>query len=200
MLSRSHVSTMKGGDCQMLRDDLTRSYEHGQGNKWAIILRMSLAPGIRAVTIYRFSYWVYAKPSWVRSLLKSLSLLLRRHMGSKWGIDIDPRATIGKGFRIVHYGGIFIGSQVVIGENLHLSHDVTIGLAGTGKNRGAPTLGNNVFISPGAKIVGKINIGHNVKIGANAVVDRNVPDNALVQTASSRVVVFSSYGEDDTKR
>jgi len=157
-----------------------------------------MAPGIRAVTVYRLSRWTLSQPLWVRILFKPVTFIAQRRMTLQWGIEISPRATIGRGLRIVHHGGIFIGSQVVAGENLFLSHDVTLGLAGTGKNIGAPTLGNNVYIAPGAKIVGKIRVGNNVKIGANAVVDRDVPDNALVQTSASRIVVFPSYASDTT--
>jgi len=106
---------------------------------------------------------------------------------------IAPGANIGKGLHIFHFGGIFVGEQVVIGENCYLSHDVRIGLAGEGRRRGAPTIGNNVYIAPGAKIAGRINIGNNVKIGANAVVTKDVPDNALVQVQSMQVVTFQGF-------
>ncbi len=114
---------------------------------------------------------------------------------AKWGIMIQPGAQIGGGLHIYHFGGIFIGEQVKIGENFSLSHDVTIGLAGEGPRRGAPVIGNNVYVASGAKIYGKITVGNNVRIGANAVVDRSIPENALVQVVKPQVVRFpTQYG------
>jgi serine O-acetyltransferase len=117
-------------------------------------------------------------------------------MRSKWGIEIHGGAKIGGGFVIVHHGGIFISSRSVIGEDFKIAHDVTIGTDGTGENYGAPTIGDNVGVNAGAKVNGKINIGHNVRIGPNAVVNRSVPDNALVHTRSMQIVVFPNlYGK-----
>jgi serine O-acetyltransferase len=112
------------------------------------------------------------------------------HIRSTWGIHIQRRAKIGPGFYIGHYGGIFVSDMAVIGENCNISQDVTIGVAGEGERRGAPTIGNNVYMAPGAKVNGRIRIGNNVKIGPNAVVTRNIPDDALVHTAPPQIVIF----------
>jgi serine O-acetyltransferase len=96
-----------------------------------------------------------------------------------WGIEIPRQAQIGSGFYIGHFGGIMISDGVKIGSNCNISQQVTIGISGQGEKRGAPTIGNNVYIAPGAKIFGKIKIGDNVKIGANAVIHKSVPDNAI---------------------
>ena len=87
---------------------------------------------------------------------------------------------IGPGLYIGHFGGIIVSSAAVIGENCNISHGVTIGAAGTRQRGGVPRIGNNVYIGPGAKVFGRITIGNNVKIGANCVVHKDVPENAVV--------------------
>ena len=98
----------------------------------------------------------------------------------KTGIEIHPGAIIGKGLFIDHGSGVVIGETAIVGDNVTLFHGVTLG--GTGKEKGKrhPTIGNNVFIGTGAKLLGNITIGDNVKIGANAVVLKDVPSNTTV--------------------
>jgi serine O-acetyltransferase len=124
-------------------------------------------------------------------------LLLDHRLRAKWGISIQRRARIGAGFYIGHFGGIFVSDLATIGENCNISQDVTIGTVGKGAHRGAPTIGNDVYIAPGAKVNGKIRIGNNVKIGPNAVVTHNIPDGALVHVRPMQVVVFP--GRYETK-
>jgi serine O-acetyltransferase len=103
------------------------------------------------------------------------------------GIEIHPGAEIGKGLFIDHGMGVVIGETTIIGDNVTLFQGVTLG--GTGKEKGKrhPTLGNNVVVGAGAKVLGNINIGDNVNIGANAVVIRDVPDNSTVVGVPGRV-------------
>ena len=103
------------------------------------------------------------------------------------GIEIHPAAKIGKGLFIDHGTGVVIGETAVIGNNVTLFQGVTLG--GTGKEKGKrhPTLGNNVVVGAGTKILGNITIGNNVLIGANAVVLRNVPDDSTVVGVPGRV-------------
>jgi serine O-acetyltransferase len=103
------------------------------------------------------------------------------------GIEIHPGAKIGKGLFIDHGMGVVIGETSIIGDNVTLFQGVTLG--GTGKERGKrhPTLGNNVVVGTGAKILGNIKIGDNVNIGANAVVIRDVPSNSTVVGVPGRV-------------
>jgi len=104
------------------------------------------------------------------------------------GIEIHPGATIGKGFFIDHGMGVVIGETTEIGENCLLYQGVTLG--GTGKEEGKrhPTLGNNVVVGAGAKILGNISVGNDVKIGANSVVLIPVPDNSIVVGVPGRVI------------
>ena len=103
------------------------------------------------------------------------------------GIEIHPGATIGKGLFIDHGMGVVIGETTVIGDNVTLFQGVTLG--GTGKERGKrhPTLGNNVVVGTGAKVLGNIKIGDNVNVGANAVVIRDIPPNSTVVGVPGRV-------------
>lgn len=117
-------------------------------------------------------------------ILKFKLLLMQRH----YGIQIPISVKIDDGFYIGHFGTIVINSSVVIGRNVNISQGVTIGRSNRGKNKGVPTIGDGVYIAPGAKIIGNIHIGNNVAIGANAVVVTDVPDNACVAGVPARVV------------
>ena len=103
------------------------------------------------------------------------------------GVEIHPGATIGKGFFIDHGMGVVIGETAVIGDNVLLYQGVTLG--GTGKERGKrhPTIGSNVVIGAGAKILGDITIGDNSYIGANAVVIKDVPPDSTVVGVPGRI-------------
>jgi len=106
----------------------------------------------------------------------------------KTGIEIHPGAVIGKGLFIDHGSGVVIGETAKVGNDVTMFHGATLG--GTGKEKGKrhPTVGDNVFIGSGAKVLGNIYIGNNVKIGANAVVLNNVEDNSTVVGIPAKVV------------
>ena len=109
---------------------------------------------------------------------------MQRH----YGIQIPSATRIGKGFYIGHYGTIIVNAKAIIGDNVNISQGVTIGQANRGQHKGVPVIGNEVYIGPGAKIVGKVVIGNNVAIGANAVVTNDVPDNACVAGVPARII------------
>jgi len=113
------------------------------------------------------------------------------------GIEIHPAAKIGKGIFIDHGMGVVIGETTEIGDNVTLYQGVTLG--GTGKEAGKrhPTVGHNVVIGAGAKILGNIKIGNNVKIGSNSVVLRDVPDNSTVVGIPGRVVRYKGKKLDN---
>lgn len=106
----------------------------------------------------------------------------------KTGIEIHPGARIGKGFFIDHGNGVIIGETTIIGDNVTLYQGVTLG--GTGKEHGKrhPTLGSNIMIGAGAKVLGSCTIGDNCKIGAGSVVLSDVPSNSTVVGVPGRVV------------
>ena len=182
----------------MVKKDILRRYELSGGNRFRRILTCYRSPGLHAVVIFRFGHWLLDKPFPVKLLLKLPYVYLNHRMMAKWGIQIDVDTKIGEGFLIFHYGGIFVGSEAVIGKNVSISHNVTIGLAGEGRRRGAPVIGDNVYIAPGANVSGKIRVGNNARIGANTVVNKDVPENALVHVPHMQVVVFPSLYSQKT--
>lgn len=106
----------------------------------------------------------------------------------KLGIDIPPETKIGSGLYIGHFGGIIVNEKTIIGKNCNISQGVTMGKANRGENEGYPTLGDNIYIGPGAKIVGAVTIGNNVAIGANCVVTKNIPDDSVVVGVPRKII------------
>jgi serine O-acetyltransferase len=116
-----------------------------------------------------------------------VKMILRRKM-FKFGIEIFPTTQIGEGFYIGHFGGIIINPKAKIGKNCNISQGVTIGQSNRGKTAGFPTIGNNVFIGPGVKILGGITIGDNVAIGANAVVTKSFGDGSVIAGVPAKLL------------
>ncbi len=133
-----------------------------------------LTPCFKVLFYYQISHYFYLKKHYL------LARYLCEKAKRKTGIEIHPGATIGKKLFIDHGIGVIIGEATTIGDNVTIFHGVTLG--GTGKEQGKrhPTIENNVFIGAGAKILGNITIGENAKIGANAVVLKDVPKNTTV--------------------
>lgn len=162
-----------------LRADLRRRYSMTSGSTLRRLFACARAPGVHAVLVLRFGQWCRRRHKLLRIVLDPIYAILDFLIQALWGIDI-PRATqVGPGLYIGHYGGITVSAGAIIGRDCNLSQSITIGVSGAGAKRGAPTLGDNVYVAPGARLVGKINIGHNVKIGANAVIHKDLPDNAI---------------------
>ena len=107
------------------------------------------------------------------------------------GIHIIPEIDIGPGFYIGHFGNIFLGGKTKIGKFFNISQGCTSGYAGRSENRGVPEIGNNVYIAPGAKIIGNIKIGNDVAVGANAVVTRDLPDNSVAVGIPAKIISYS---------
>jgi serine O-acetyltransferase len=111
------------------------------------------------------------------------------------GISIPPRCEIGDGLYIGHYGSIILSPEARIGHNCSLAQNVTIGVAGGGEGRGAPTVGNRVFIGAHSVIVGRITVGDDVVVCAGSVVNRAVPARAVVMGNPARVVSYDGSFE-----
>ena len=107
---------------------------------------------------------------WCRFGPRQLTVLALHHYSIRFGIDISRDAHIGSGFYIGHFGGIVVNTGVVIGKNCNISQGVTLGRQNRGERVGCPVIGNNVYIAPGAKIIGRIHVGDRAAVGANAVV------------------------------
>ena len=112
-----------------------------------------------------------------------LARLFLKRKSIKFGIDISLSVKIAPGLKIEHFGGIFVNGKAQIGMRCSILHDVTIG-----EYRGAPIIGDFVFIGPGAKLIGDIHVGDNAIIGANSVVTRDVPGNAVVVGVPGRII------------
>lgn len=117
-----------------------------------------------------------------------ITKVMLRRATYKFGTSIPPETDIGAGFYIGHFSGIFVNAGCRIGANCNISQGVTLGQSNRGKNAGYPVLGDNVYIGPGAKIVGGVRIGSDVAIGANCVVTRDIPDGSVVVGIPGKVI------------
>jgi serine O-acetyltransferase len=161
--------------------DLRRAYALLRGPRLYRALNCARSPGLQAVLVYRLGHWLrHRAPLAARLVLEPAYYVLNALVHVLWGIELPREARIGPGLYIGHFGGIAVSPRAVIGRDCNLSQDVTIGMEGRGERAGAPVIGDEVYIGPGARIFGRIRIGDNVKIGANAVVRRDVPSNAVV--------------------
>lgn len=159
-------------DSIMERDPAARS-------RWEVYFLYS---GFKAVRSYRKAHWFYQHGH------KFIARWISQRARHKTGIEIHPGATIGKGLFIDHGMGVVIGETTEIGDNCTLYQNVTLG--GTGKEHGKrhPTLGNNVMIGSGAKVLGPFKVGDNARVAAGAVVLDEVPANATAVGVPARVV------------
>jgi serine O-acetyltransferase len=156
------------------REDLARVREHDDGT-----LACLRSPGVHALAAYRLGHWALRQGPW-RAVLDPVYFLLNLLVQVLWGIEISRHARIGPGLYIGHFGGITVSPRAVIGARCALSQCVTIGTAGQPGRHGAPVIGDDVYIACGARLFGPIRIGNNVKVGANAVIHKDIPDNAVV--------------------
>jgi serine O-acetyltransferase len=146
---------------------------------------------------FRYSHWVWksVRIPVVRQVLMLFGMVWHKVIEMTTGVDLPPATTVGNGFYVGHFGGIIVTDAAVIGENCNISQGVTIGMSGRGENRGAPVIGNRVYMGPGAKIIGPITIGDDVAIGANAVVVKDVPANAVVGGVPAKVINMNGSGD-----
>ncbi len=139
-------------------------------------------PGLHAIIMHRQANWLY------RHHLKLCARLLSQWARFITGIEIHPGATIGDRFFIDHGMQVVIGETVVIGNDVLMYQGSTLGGVGTGKGKRHPTIGNNVVIGTGAKVLGNVTVGDNVRVGANSVVIKDVPPNSTVVGVPARIV------------
>ena len=141
-----------------------------------------LYPGVKAVFYHRRAHWCYEHN------LMFLARMISQISRHRTGIEIHPGAKIGRKLFIDHGMGIVFGETTEIGDNCTIYHGVTLG--GTGKDTGKrhPTLGDNVLIGAGAKVLGPVYIGDNVRVGAGSVVLKNLPANATAVGVPAEIV------------
>lgn len=174
------IDVLKRG-IEKLKEDINVIYENdpAANNLLEVVL---CYPGLHALIMYRLAHRFY---KWKIPFLPRFISHLTRIVT---GIEIHPAARIGRRLFIDHGQGIVIGETTEIGNDVLLYQQVTLG--GTGKEKGKrhPTIGNNVIVGAGAKVLGNIKIGDNVRVGAGSVVIQNVPEHSTVVGIPARIV------------
>lgn len=175
-----------------IKSDIAAVRERDPAARSAIEILL-LYPGMKAIRMYRRAHWFYKHKCFF------LARLISQRAARKTGIEIHPGAKIGKGLFIDHGTGVVIGETAEIGENCTIYQGVTLG--GTGKDHGKrhPTLGNNVMVGAGAKVLGPFKVGDNSRIAAGAVVLSEVPENSTAVGVPARVVKMGIKRDDDNK-
>lgn len=174
------LSVIKRG-ISKVKEDIKVIYDNDPAAK--NLLEVILCyPGLHALIAYRFAHRLY---KWNIPLIPRIISYMTRIIT---GIEIHPGAKIGRRFFIDHGEGVVIGETTIVGNDVLIYQQVTLG--GTGKEKGKrhPTLGNNVIVGAGAKILGNISIGDYVRIGAGSVVIDDVPENSTVVGIPGRIV------------
>lgn len=166
---------------ERIREDIAVIRERDPAARSALEV-MLLYGGFKAVRAHRKANWFY------RHNLRFIARWISQRCVRRTNIEIHPAAQIGRRFFIDHGTGVVIGETTVIGDDCTIYQGVTLG--GTGKDKGKrhPTLGNNVMVGSGAKVLGPIHIGNNVRIAAGAVVLADIPDNCTAVGVPARVV------------
>lgn len=176
-----------------IREDIQAAYRHDPAALNSIEILLAY-PGLHAIWLHRIVYWLHLrKVPVIPRLLSHLGRFLT-------GIEIHPGATIGRRCFIDHGMGTVIGETAKVGDDVLLYQGVTLG--GTGKERGKrhPTLGNNVVVGVGAQILGAITIGEGTRVGAGAVVLRDVPPHCTVVGVPGRVVAYHNPENGQVER
>ena len=134
-------------------------------------------PGVHAVWGYRIAHFLW------KIKLKLFARIYSNWIRAVTGIEIHPAAKIGRRFFIDHGMGVVIGATAVVGDDVMIYHDVTLGARGIGSGKRHPTIGNNVVIGAGARVLGDIKVGEGAKISANMVVTKEVPAKTMVDSS-----------------
>ena len=173
------LSVIKRG-ISKVKEDIKVIYENDPAAKHFLEVILCY-PGLHALVAYRFAHRLY---KWHIPLLPRMISYFTRIIT---GIEIHPAAKIGRRFFIDHGEGVVIGETTIVGDDVLIYQQVTLG--GTGKESGKrhPTLGNNVIVGAGAKVLGNITIGDNVRIGAGSVVIEDVPPHSTVVGVPGRI-------------
>ncbi len=137
-------------------------------------IEVFLYPSFRVMIYYRIAHYLYLKKYYF------LARYLSERAKKKTGIEIHPGAIIGKNLFIDHGSGVVIGETTIIGDDVLIYHGVTLGGVSNRPLKRHPTIGNNVVIGCGSKILGNIKIGNNVKVGANSLILKDVLDNKTI--------------------
>ncbi len=155
---------------------------------WRTYNRQLSRQGLWTMSVYRFGRWRYSiRARWLRLPFSALYKILKPVSEILTGIELPCEATLGRRFRIDHFGGIVISGDAIFGDDCVIRNGVTVGLRHTGRP-GSPVIGNRVDIGAGAKLLGSIRIGDDVLIGANAVVLADVPAYSIAVGVPARIL------------
>jgi serine O-acetyltransferase len=168
-----------------VRADMSRY--RNKGASWGQIFGN---PAVWALSWYRFGHWLYKErsPGLLRPFGKVLYLFGYKFFEIVMEMHLDPSTEIGGGLYLGHSGAIHFNPEAVIGKNCDIAPHVTIGTSAMGR-KGAPRVGNDVYVGTGATIIGKVSVGDGAKIAANTLVITNVPAGATVMGVPGRVVM-----------
>ncbi|MDR0489441.1 MAG: serine O-acetyltransferase [Propionibacteriaceae bacterium] len=158
-----------------VREDLSAAMEEDPAATSKILVALTY-PGVHAVWAYRVAHVMWMKSPLLKPWARVLSQIARFFTG----IEIHPGATIGRRFFIDHGMGVVIGETAEVGDDVLMYHQVTLGGRSRGRFKRHPTVGNRVLLGAGAKLIGPITVGDDVKIGANALVVEDVPPGEVV--------------------
>jgi serine O-acetyltransferase len=149
-----------------------------------------MTEGLWAIAVYRFGQYLYEEaPRPLRLLLRAPYEIVRKLVPILVGIHLSPATRIGPGFYISHFGGIWINPHAVLGSQCTISHGVTIGAPLP--QRGAPVIGDRVWIGAGAVISGPVRVGSGAVVGANSLVTSDLPENAVAVGVPARVMALT---------
>ena len=178
---------------ETVKEDIQVVFERDPASRSALETLIA-SPGFHAILLHRLNHWLWTKKLY---LLARFAAHLSRFLT---GVEIHPGASIGRRFFIDHGMGIVIGETSEIGDDCSIYHGVTLGGTTWQKGKRHPTLKNGVIIGAGAKVLGPITLGANARIGSNAVVVKDVPDDATVVGIPGRVIVRESRAEEKLKK
>lgn len=168
-----------------LREEIRTVFERDPAAKSKLEIFLCY-PGFHAMIFYRMAHWLWVKKLYLLGRIMS-------QVGRFFtGIEIHPGATIGKRFFIDHGMGVVIGETAEVGDDVTIYQGVTLGGVSLNKGKRHPTIGNNVVIGSGAKVLGSFTVHNNAKIGSNSVVVKEVPENATVVGIPGKIVTNGS--------
>jgi serine O-acetyltransferase len=175
------------------RADIRRYSEKSGRPAWVDFL---IAQGLWALLQYRLAHAVYKSrlPGWIKKILLVFFMLWQKWIEVVAGICLPYAAEIGAGFYIGHFGQIILHPNVVLGQNCNIAQGVSLAVSGRGEYRGTPVIGDRVYIAANATVAGKITVGNDVVIGANSLVNRDVPEHCTVVGVPA--VVVSDKGSE----
>jgi len=171
-----------------VRADLWR---HGGANGGAALLRAVLFGEGASYSFWMRTCAFLRSKALTKWTLFPFAKLMYRRSCIAFGVWIPYSVRVGPGLHIAHASCIFVNENALIGRNCTICQGVTLGVRNRGEKAGTPILGDNVYIGPGAKIIGGVRVGNNVAIGANAVVVEDVPNNAVVVGIPGRVISWA---------